>query len=123
MLGATSVGAFHTINGTNVDILSGSLFGNLCAPAVPGNYIDLNGTGGNPQGVLQSNTAFSLVPGLDYHLEFVLLGSQRGNTTSATVTSGPINSTFTLASGDVSSLFPVGISGITVSAPTTTYLR
>ncbi len=36
-LSVTSVGAFHTLNGTNVDIVGGSLFGSLCAGPESGN--------------------------------------------------------------------------------------
>lgn len=120
-LGTTSVGAFHTINGTNVDIVGGNLFGNLCVGSESGNCIDLNGTGGNPQGVVRSNIAFSLVPGLIYSLFYTLNGSQRGNTASATAFLGdPSNGfTFTVPSGEahgnVSSTF-------TVTAPETVFL-
>jgi len=53
-----------------------------------GNVVDLDGTGGNPQGVLQSNSAISLSPGVNYYLSFDLIGSQRGIDTSTTVTLG-----------------------------------
>jgi PEP-CTERM motif len=49
---------------------------------------------------LQSNSAVSLVPGLDYFLSFDLIGSQRGNTTSTTVTFGSFDETFVLSSSD-----------------------
>lgn len=98
-LSATSVGLFTTIDGTNVDIVGGSLFGNLCAAPESGNCIDLDGTGGNPQGVLQS-VAITLNPGT-YYLSFDLIGSQRGVTTSTTVTFGSLyDNTFMLASSD-----------------------
>jgi hypothetical protein len=101
----TSAGAFHTIDGTNVDIvgsLNGSFYGYLCAAPESGNCIDLDGSDGyNPQGVLQSNTEFLLAPGDTYDLSFDLIGSERGNTTSATVTFGPYTKTFVLGSADV----------------------
>jgi hypothetical protein len=120
-LSATSAGAFSAISGTNVDIVGGGLFGSLCVAPEAGNCIDLDGTGGNSQGVLRSNTAFTLMPGVNYFLSFDLIGSQRGNTTSATVTFGPFSQTFTLASSDVSSGI-VSNELVTVSAPTTTFL-
>jgi hypothetical protein len=94
---ATSVGAFSTIGGTNVDILGGSLFGSLCVSPESGNCVDLNGTGGNPQGQLQSNMLFSAGT---YLLSFDLIGSERGSTESATVTFGSYDQTFTLGSSD-----------------------
>jgi len=106
-LSATSVGAFTTINGTNVDIV-GSSFG-LCNGPESGLCVDMNGTNGNPQGQLQSTMVFA--PG-SYLLSFDLIGSQRGNTASVTVTLGNYNQTFTLASGDLSS-------GIVLNAPVT----
>lgn len=99
-LGVTSVGAFSTINGTNVDIVGpGDGFGSLCAAPASGNCVDLDGTGGNPQGQLQSNMTFA--PG-NYLLSFDLIGSQRGTAASATVTFGSYTHTFNLASGDTS---------------------
>lgn len=99
-LAVTSAGAFSAINGTNVDIVGGALYGSLCATPESGNCVDLDGSGGNPQGVLRSNTAFLLSPGVDYTLSFDLIGSQRGNTTSTTVTFGSYSQTFTLPSSD-----------------------
>ena len=121
MLTATSVGEFSAIGGTNVDIVGGALFGSLCVAPESGNCIDLNGSNGNPQGILRSNSAFSLVPGVNYYLSFDLIGSQRGITTSATVTFGSYDQLFTLVSGDVTSGV-VSDQLITVSAPTTAYL-
>jgi hypothetical protein len=106
-LSATSVGAFSTINGTNVDIV-GSSFG-LCNGPESGLCIDMNGSYGNPQGQLQSTMVFA--PG-SYLLSFDLIGDQRGSTASVTVTLGNYNQTFTLASGDLSS-------GIVLNAPVT----
>jgi hypothetical protein len=96
-LGVTSAGAFSAINGTNVDIVGGSLFGGLCVVPTSGNCIDMDGTGGNPQGQLQSNQGFTVGK---YLLSFDLIGDQRGSTASATVTFGNYDQTFTLASGD-----------------------
>lgn len=120
-LTATSVGAFSAINGTNVDIVGGGLFGSLCVAPEAGNCVDMNGTGGNPQGVLRSNSSFTLQPGVDYFLSFDLIGSQRGVTASTTVSFGPYSQTFDLASSDVTSGI-VTNHLITVSAPTTTFL-
>jgi hypothetical protein len=106
-LGVTSAGAFSTINGTNVDIVGGSLFGSLCAPPESGHCVDMNGTSGNPQGQLQSNMQFS--PG-EYLLSFDLIGSARGITASVTAAFGNYNQMFTLASNDT-------ISGIVANQP------
>ena len=102
-MATASAGAFHTVNGTNVDLVGGSVFGSLCHPPASGNCIDLDGTGGKSQGVLQSVNPFMLEPGMKYYLSFNLIGSQRGNTTSTTVTFGPYHRTFVLASNDDSS--------------------
>jgi hypothetical protein len=108
----TSVGQFSAIGGTDIDIVggvNGSYFPTLCVAPESGNCIDLDGSSGNPQGILQSNSA---IPAGTYYLSFNLVGSQRGNTTSTTVAFGPYNQTFTLASGDVSS-------GVVVNVPVT----
>src|ERR1700744_4682072 len=58
-LTVTSVGAFSAINGTNVDIVDNTMgYGALCAGPESGNCVDLAGTGGNPNGLLRSNTQF-----------------------------------------------------------------
>jgi hypothetical protein len=121
MLTATSVGPFSAIDGTNVDIVGGGLFGGLCVAPESGNCIDMNGSGGNPQGILRSNSAFTLQPGVEYFLSFDLVGSQRGVTASTTVSFGPYDQTFNLASNNVTSGI-VTNHLITVSAPTTAYL-
>jgi len=121
MLTATSVGAFSAINGTNVDIVGGGLFGNLCVAPEAGNCIDMGGTGGNSFGKLRSNSAFALQPGVSYFLSFDLIGSQRGVTSSTLVTFGPYSKTFTLASGDDTSGI-VSNALVTVSTPTTAFL-
>lgn len=121
MLTATSVGEFSAIDGTNVDIVGGALFGSLCAAPESGNCIDLDGSNGNPQGVLRSNSAFSLVPGVNYYLSFDLIGSQRGVTTMTTVMLGSYDNVFNLTSGDLASGI-VSDQLITVSAPTSAYL-
>jgi hypothetical protein len=110
-LGATSVGAFSTINNTNVDIV-GSSFG-LCNGPESGNCIDMHGTGGNPQGQLQSNMVFAAG---SYLLSFDLIGDQRGSTASVTVTFGDYDKIFTLASGDLSSGIVVD-AFVTLAAP------
>ena len=95
---ATLVGAFSTINGTNVDIVAnGGIFGYLCQSSESGTCIDMDGTGGNPQGQLQSNMLF---PAGSYLLSFDLIGSQRGSTAATTVAFGNYNQTFTLTSYD-----------------------
>jgi PEP-CTERM motif len=121
MLTATSVGAFSAIDGTNVDIVGGGLFGGLCVAPESGNCIDMNGSGGNPEGVLRSNSAFTLVPGVNYFLSFDLIGSQRGSSASTTVSFGPYTQTFALASGDVMSGI-VSNQLVTVSSPTSAFL-
>ncbi len=92
---ATSAGAFSTINGTNVDIVGPGYFPSLCVAPESGNCIDMDGTYGNPQGQLQSNTEFAAG---SYLLSFDLIGSQRGNTASTTVTFGNYDQEFTLGS-------------------------
>jgi len=111
-LGVTSAGAFTAINGTNVDVVgAGDGFGALCAAPESGNCLDLDGSGGNPQGQIQSGP-ITLNPGTTYFLSFDLIGSGRGVTTSTTVNFGPYSQTFVLASGDVTS-------GIVVNQPIT----
>jgi hypothetical protein len=112
-LSVTSAGAFSTINGTNVDIVGGGLFGALCAAPESGNCVDLDGTGGNPQGQLQSNMVFGTG---SYLLSFDLIGSQRGTTASTTVTFGNYDQTFTLASGDVTGGIVVN-EAVTLTSP------
>src|SRR5580658_3600699 len=85
----TSVGAFAAIDGTNVDVVGGAVFGSLCVAPEAGNCVDLDGSGGKSQGVLQTKTPFTLVPGVNYYLTFDLTGSQRGLSTSTTVNFGP----------------------------------
>ncbi len=102
-LGVTSVGAFSAIGGTNVDIVGGALYGSLCAAPESGSCVDLDGSGGNPQGILQTSTAITLNPGTNYYLSFDLIGSGRSTPTSTTVSFGTYNRTFDLSSSDVSS--------------------
>jgi hypothetical protein len=120
-LTVTSVGLFSAIDGTNVDIVGGGLFGSLCVAPESGNCVDMNGSGGNPQGILRSNSSFMLQPGVDYLLSFDLIGSQRGSAASTTVSFGPYTQTFNLASGDVTSGI-VTDRLVTVTAPTTAFL-
>jgi hypothetical protein len=119
-LGVTSAGAFSAVAGTNVDIVGPG--NGLCAAPESGNCVDLDGTGGNPQGVLRSNSGITLEPGTTYDLSFDLIGSQRGTATSTTVTFGSLyDATFSLGSTDdtdgIVSMIP-----ITVGSPTTAFL-
>lgn len=116
-LGVTSAGAFSAIGGTNVDIVGGSVFGSLCVSPESGNCVDLDGTGGNPVGVLQANTGITLEPGTDYYLSFDLIGSQRGVDTTTVVTFGDYSQTFNLASSDTTSGIVSNLL-VTVSSPT-----
>ncbi len=104
----TTAGQFHTINGTNIDIVSAANgWASLIVAPESGNVVDMGGTGGTSFGQLQS-IAIVLNPG-SYFLSFDLVGSQRGVTTTTNVTLGPLggpflyNQDFTLASGDVTS--------------------
>lgn len=100
-LSATSAGAFQTMNGTNVDIIgAGNGYAYLCAGPESGNCIDMDGTGGNPQGQLQSTTQFAAGT---YELSFDLIGNERGGTTTTTVTFGDYDQTFVLAATDTTS--------------------
>jgi hypothetical protein len=99
-LTATNVGAFHTINGTNVDIVGptgpAGNWGWLCASPESGNCIDMGGSNGNPYGQLQSNHSFGAGT---YTLTFDLIGNQRGYGDSTTIVSlGTFSSTITLPS-------------------------
>ena len=119
-LTVTSVGAFQTIDGTNVDII-GSDYG-YCVSPESGNCVDMGGTyGNNPQGVLQSVEEFTLLPGIDYYLSFNLIGDQRGSDGSTIVTFGPYDQTFNLSSFDDTDGI-VTDALITVSTPTPAYL-
>jgi PEP-CTERM motif len=100
-LSVTSAGEFQTINGTNVDVVGAANgYAYLCAAPEGGNCIDLDGTGGNPQGQLRSNQLFAAGT---YLLSFDLIGNERGSTSSATVTFGNYDESFTLASADTTS--------------------
>jgi hypothetical protein len=118
----TSAGAFYTINGTNVDIVGGPSnnsdgvgdYAGICGAPESGNCIDLDGTGGQPQGQLQA--AFLALPAADYTLSFDLIGAGgaaygRSLTTTTTVMLGDAAcssaatclyyQTFTLGGSDV----------------------
>jgi hypothetical protein len=100
-LTVTSAGAFTAVNGTNVDVVGpANGYGYLCASPEGGNCIDMDGTGGNPQGQLQSNTLFSAG---NYLLSFDLVGNERGGNSTTTVTFGNYDTSFTLASTDTTS--------------------
>ena len=125
-LNVTSVGQFTAINGTNVDIVSApSGWASLVVAPESGNVVDLGGSGGDYAGQLES-TAISLAPGT-YDLSFDLVGSQRGLTTSTSVTLGPTggpylyDQNFTLASGD--DVDGIVTAGFTVTSPETVYLN
>jgi hypothetical protein len=115
-LRVTAAGAFSAINGTNVDIIGVGLFGGLCVLPESGNCIDLNGTGGKSQGDLETTNAITLNPGIHYTLSFDLIGSQRGVTTSTTVSLGPYSKTFVLGSTDDKD----GIVSVRFTVPSTT---
>jgi hypothetical protein len=117
----TSAGAFATINGTNIDVVGGAVFGSLCVAPESGNCVDMDGSGGKSQGVLQSKSPVTLVPGVNYFLSFDLIGSRRGLTTSTTVNFGPYSQTFILASGNDTSGV-VSDTLVTVIAPTSAFL-
>ena len=121
---ATSGGAFQTIAGTNVDIvgsLNGSFFPSLIVAPESGNAVDMDGSNGNPQGILQSKSAITLLSSITYLLSFDLIGTQRGSTASTTITFGPYSQTFDLASGDDTS-GTVSDAVITVSSSTSAFL-
>lgn len=112
-LNATNIGVF-TVTGGSVDVIGGSLFGFLCLTPTSGNCVDLDGSTGVAGQI--SSASLTLTPGI-YNLSFDLIGSQRGNTTSTTVTLGSLfNQTFILASGDVTD----GIVNTTFAVGTTT---
>jgi hypothetical protein len=97
-LNATNIGAF-TVTGGAVDVVGGALFGYLCVTPTSGSCVDLDGSTGAAGQISSAN--LTLGPGV-YNLSFDLIGSQRGNTTSTTVTLGSLfNQTFILSSGDV----------------------
>lgn len=102
-LGVSTAGAFTAINGTNVDVVGGGLFGFLCSGPESGNCVDMGGSGGkNASGNIELTTALNLAPGT-YYLSFDLIGSQRDTTTMTTVTFGSYNQTFTLGPTDFTS--------------------
>jgi PEP-CTERM motif len=97
-LNATDVGAFTVTAGT-VDVVGDGLFGYLCVAPESGNCVDMDGSNGAAGQISSANQ--TLTPGV-YTLSFDLIGSQRGNTTSTTVTLGSFfDHTFILSSGDV----------------------
>jgi len=120
-LSLVDAGAFDALNGTNVDVLGSGLNGYLCSAPESDNCVDMGGTGGNPQATLQSVNPIDLKPGITYKLSFQLIGSQRGNTTSTTVSFGPYQQTFELGSGDNKSGI-VKNEPVTVSVPQSAYL-
>jgi len=120
-IAVTSAGVFTALNGTNVDIvgnLNGNYFSNLAVLPESGNALDLDGTLGNSQGVI-STGAITLNPGVAYTLSFDLIGSQRGTTTSTTVSFGSYSQTFILQGDDANGMVTVPV---TVSSTTVTHL-
>lgn len=102
-LGVSTAGAFSAIDGTNVDVVGGALFGSLCHAPESGNCVDMGGSGGkNPSGNIELTSALSLAPGT-YYLSFDLIGSQRDTTTMTTVNFGPYSQSFTLGPDDFTS--------------------
>ena len=80
-----------------------------------GRYVDLDGSTGNA-GRLESKTLFTLDPG-DYRLDFLLAGSQRGDTNTVGVSLGSAyTESFTLPSA---APFALVTRNITVAAGTT----
>jgi hypothetical protein len=114
-LSVTSAGVFTAINGTNVDLVGGALDGFLCASPESGNCLDLDGSGGNSQGDIETSP-ITLNSGTEYTLSFDLIGSQRGVTTSTTVNFGPYSQTFSLPSSDDTD----GIVSVPITVPSTT---
>lgn len=91
----TSAGVFTATSG-NVDIVGPGYYGYLCAAPESGNCVDMDGN--VPGSITTSN--LTLTPGT-YLLSFDLIGSQRGDTTSTTVTLGSLyDQTFVLSSTD-----------------------
>jgi PEP-CTERM motif len=104
-LTVTTAGQFHTIAGTNVDVIPvNGNFSELVVAPESGLVVDLGGTDPLAIGQLQSG-AIALGPG-SYFLSFALVGSQRGTDTITNVMLGPsggpalYDQTFTLASSD-----------------------
>jgi hypothetical protein len=113
-LNASNVGAFTVTAGT-VDVVGGSLFGSFCASPEGGNCVDLDGST-LAAGKLTS-APLTLTPGV-YDLSFDLIGSQRGPTTSTTVTLGSLyNQTFVLSASD--DIDGIVNTAFTVTAPIT----
>jgi hypothetical protein len=108
-LGVTSAGLFSTFGGTNVDIIGPGSFGFECLAPESGNCVDLDGTNGNPQGILLSTSPITVAAGT-YYLSFDLVGNSFAGPTSTTVTFGSYNQTFVLAVGDTTN-------GIVSNAP------
>jgi fibro-slime domain-containing protein len=122
----TAAGQFTAINGTNVDIAGPGYYATLCAPPESGSCVDMAGTGGNSVGELQS-IPITLAAGT-YALSFDLIGSQRGATTTTSISLSPssgaplFNTTITLASSDLTSGIVIN-SPFTVSQPVTVLLN
>jgi hypothetical protein len=95
----TTLGTFTALNGTNIDVVNQTSFG-LCAAPASGNCVDLGGTSGKALGDIGLVTSLNLAAGT-YELSFDLLGSERGQATSTTVSFGSATETFNQMSSDV----------------------
>jgi hypothetical protein len=117
-LNATNIGVF-SVTGGSVDVVGSGVFGFLCVGPESGNCVDMDGST-YAAGTISLTNPVTLTPGT-YTLSFDLIGSQRGVTTSTTVTLGSLyNQTFVLASGDDTDGIVSTV--ITVSTPTTVNL-
>jgi hypothetical protein len=103
-LSQKTLGNMSTINGTNVDIVGPGLW-DVCIGPESGNCVDLGGSGGGkgPWGQLESG-AITLNPGVVYDLSFDLIGHKGGTGPTTTVVSfGPYSETFVLNPNDLTS--------------------
>ncbi len=110
--GTTKTGTIgnFTVTGGNVDVVGTfptNKFNTLCVSSESGNCVDLNG---NTPGTLTSS-AISLVAGL-YTLQFDLNGSQRGYSTSTTVSFASFTHTYVLTSSSTN-VFSIPITVVT----------
>lgn len=104
-LDKTTLNNWNVLNGSNVDVGS---FGALCGPA-PATCIDTQGSGGNPNGDIQTKATFVLSPGLTYDFHFTM--NNTGGTNSFLVTIGSFTklvSTTSFADGTYDLTFTVG---------------
>jgi hypothetical protein len=71
----TTLVNWNVLNGTNVDI---GEFGALCSPG-PQQCVDMQGSGGNSSGDIETKSAFALGPGFNY--TFAYTADNAGNST------------------------------------------